>query len=117
VTYTDPMARKLNGAPLGIPLHPTVIYEALLELVNFALCYALWKRKARDWVIVILWMALYGAERFLLEFLRGDPRGFLGPLSTSQWLALASIACSVVLYVSTRRGAPSSPTATPAHAR
>jgi phosphatidylglycerol:prolipoprotein diacylglycerol transferase len=118
VTYTDPMARRLNGTPLDVPLHPTVVYESLLELVNFALCYALWKSKAKDWAIVILWMGLYGSERFLLEFLRGDPRGFLGPLSTSQWLGLASVACSAALFFSTRhRGAPSSTDPTPARAR
>jgi phosphatidylglycerol:prolipoprotein diacylglycerol transferase len=35
-------------------------------------------------------VALYSAARFVLEFARWDPeRNFLGPLSTSQWIAAA----------------------------
>jgi phosphatidylglycerol:prolipoprotein diacylglycerol transferase len=107
VTYTDPMARKLNGTPLGVPLHPTVLYEAVLELLTFALCYALWKKRVGDWVIVATWLGIYGVERFLLEFLRGDPRGFFGPLSTSQWLGLAAVLVAGSLALTLRRGAAS----------
>jgi phosphatidylglycerol:prolipoprotein diacylglycerol transferase len=103
VTYTDPAAHRLNGTPLGVPLHPTVLYEAALELGNFLVCWTLWKRKAPDWTIAAVWLGLYGVERFFLEFLRSDPRGFLGPLSTSQWLSLAALGCSAALWRSIRR--------------
>lgn len=103
VTYTDPAAHRLNGTPLGVALHPTVLYEAGLEAGNFLLGLALWHRGAPDGAIVALWMGLYGTERFLLEFLRGDPRGGLGPLSTSQWLSLGLVAIALGWALRNRR--------------
>lgn len=37
---------------------------------------------------------IYAVGRFLVEMVRGDDRGMLGPLSTPQWLSVA-----VVLYL------------------
>ncbi len=105
ITYTDPLAHQLSGTPLGVPLHPAPLYEALAELLNFAVCLALWRREPPPWTIPAVWLALYGAERFALEFLRGDARGALGPLSTSQWLALAMVGVAAALWaVRIRRG-------------
>lgn len=107
ITYTDPLAHELSGTPLGVPLHPSPLYEALAELFNFAVCLTLWRRRAPPWSIPAAWLALYGTERFLLEFLRGDARGALGPLSTSQWLALAMIALAAALWATrVRRARP-----------
>ncbi len=98
ITYTDPLAREFSGTPLGVPLHPTPLYEAGAELFNFAVCVLLWRRDPPPWAIPAAWLALYGAERFAIEFYRGDPRGALGPLSTSQWLALAMVAAAALLW-------------------
>ena len=105
VIYTDPIAHKVNGTPLHVPLHPTVLYEAGLEMGNFAVCYTLWRRKAGDWVVFLAWAGLYGTERFFLEFLRNDRRGLYGPFSTSQWISLALIAAAIGFLVRLRRRA------------
>jgi phosphatidylglycerol:prolipoprotein diacylglycerol transferase len=105
ITYHDPLAHELSGTPLGVPLHPTPLYESLAELFNFAVCLALWRRDPPPWAIPAAWLALYGAERFAFEFLRGDERGALGPLSTSQWLALAMIAAAALLWLTRLRPA------------
>ena len=39
----------------------------------------------------ILWVLLYSIGRFLVEFLRADARGTVGPLSTSQFIAILCI--------------------------
>ncbi|HUQ91357.1 MAG TPA: prolipoprotein diacylglyceryl transferase, partial [Bryobacteraceae bacterium] len=39
VTFHNPDAHKLVGVPLGIPLHPTQLYEAVAELLIFAFLY------------------------------------------------------------------------------
>ena len=41
--------------------------------------------------MVFTWAGLYGAERFVLEFFRGDVRGGLAGLSTSQWLSAVMV--------------------------
>ena len=101
VTFTDPYAHQTFGVPLGIPLHPTQLYEAAAEALIFL--FLLWQRtrKRFDGQIFALYLALYGAVRFGLEFLRDDPeRGFLfdGRLSTSQFIAPVLIAVSAALW-------------------
>lgn len=99
VTYTSELAARFAGTPLGVPLHPSPLYEAALELVNFAVC-ALWWRRGEPpaWTVVFTWVGLYGVERFVLEFYRGDPRGALWGLSTSQWLTAAMAVAALVFW-------------------
>ncbi len=108
VTYSDPAAHRLNGTPLGVSLHPTVLYESALEMGNFLVGLALWRRKPSDGSVVAAWMGLYGAERFLLEFLRADPRGGFGSLATSQWMALGMVSFGIAWLVRLRRRAATS---------
>src|SRR5215210_7388338 len=39
VTFRNPDAHELTGVPLGIPLHPTQLYEAGAELLIFVFLY------------------------------------------------------------------------------
>jgi phosphatidylglycerol:prolipoprotein diacylglycerol transferase len=101
VTFTDPYANEMFGVPLGIPLHPTQLYEAAAEALIFTFLMLRWKKRAFDGQIVAFYLALYGTARFLIEFVRDDPdRGFLfgGLLSTSQFIALLMIALSAVIW-------------------
>ncbi|NWF92887.1 MAG: prolipoprotein diacylglyceryl transferase [Syntrophaceae bacterium] len=86
VTFTD----QNSLARLGVSLHPTQLYEALMGLAIFL--YLIWKekRKAFDGQISLLFLLLYSTGRFFIEMLRGDPRGFLieGLISTSQAIAI-----------------------------
>lgn len=99
VTYTSDLAARFAGTPLGVPLHPSPLYEAGLEVLNFAVLLLIWRRgRPAPWTIVFTWMGLYGTQRFLLEFLRGDPRGEWLGLSTSQWLSMAMVLLAVVWF-------------------
>jgi phosphatidylglycerol:prolipoprotein diacylglycerol transferase len=97
IVYSDEIAHQHNGTPLGVPVHPTPLYEFFLELVNFAVVWRLWKRGPRPWVIPATWALLYGAERFVIEFFRGDPRGQFGPFASSQWISLALVPLMALL--------------------
>jgi phosphatidylglycerol:prolipoprotein diacylglycerol transferase len=98
VVYTDPLARELQGTPLGVPLHPYPLYEVLAELLNFAICLGVLRRRATPGAVVATWLGLYGTERFLLEWLRFDARGGYGPFSTSQWISLAMVAVAAAWF-------------------
>lgn len=117
VTYSDPAAHQYNGTPLYEPRHPTVLYESFLELVNFAIGLALWRRRAAAWVIMATWMGIYGVERFFLELLRADPRGAAAGISTSQWISLALALTSLSILLTNRHRlfdpAPPPPTPSP----
>lgn len=77
VTFTSPVAEKVAGTPLNVPLHPTQLYEAAGEFAN---CVALiWLGSPRrtgarfGGQLVGTYFILYGIERGAIEFLRDDP--------------------------------------------
>src|SRR5205823_13989253 len=73
VTFKNPLANQRVGTPLNIPIHPTQIYEFLVELFNFTVLWWLLKRKRFEGQVIGAYLFLYGVARFFLEFLRDDP--------------------------------------------
>jgi phosphatidylglycerol:prolipoprotein diacylglycerol transferase len=73
VTFTNPTAAQLAGTPLGVHLHPTQLYEASLEFLNFLFLMWLGKRQRFVGQIFGAYLMLYGTERGIIEFFRGDP--------------------------------------------
>ncbi len=102
VTFTDPDAARIGGAPLGVPLHPVQLYESIVCLVLFAVLVQLSRRKRFDGEVILAYTALYAMARFVLEFFRGDAdRGFVlgGLLSTSQFIAAIVGPAAVLLWL------------------
>lgn len=96
VTYTINPIAQANG----VPRVPIQLIEAASNLVIFFVLLVLFRRGALSRRLIGVYGLLYGVVRFVDEFWRGDAyRGFLGPLSTSQWISLAVIAASVALLV------------------
>lgn len=117
VTFTDPYSAQLVGVPLGIPLHPTQLYEALAEVAIFATLVLLWRRRHFPGQIVASYLMLYAAARFVIEFFRGDPRGgflFGGALSVPQALSVGLFAVAGLVWLVQQRRAATAPAA---HAR
>jgi phosphatidylglycerol---prolipoprotein diacylglyceryl transferase len=86
--------------------HPTQIYESLTVLgLFFILRYLITPRKRGHGEVLGWLFVLYGVARSILELLRDDPRGALGPLSTSQLISIPLIALGVYLIVTRRRRA------------
>ncbi len=102
ITFHNPWAAEFSGTPLNIPLHPTQLYEFAAELINFAFLYWLCKRKQFEGQIIALFMIVYGIERFIFEFYRGDPgRGevFGGLMSITQLIALGLVVGGFAIYL------------------
>jgi phosphatidylglycerol:prolipoprotein diacylglycerol transferase len=102
ITFHNHFAAEFNGTPLNQPLHPTQLYEFVAELINFAFLYWLCKRKKFEGQIIALYMIVYGIERYVFEFFRGDPgRGeVLGGLMTgTQLIALGLVVSGFVIYL------------------
>jgi len=90
VLRLDKRGNLLSGFYPGVRVHPTPIYESVLYLAVFVL---LWRFRGRTWVegrVAYLFLILYGASRFVVEFLRINPRVFFG-LSEAQLISLAMI--------------------------
>jgi phosphatidylglycerol---prolipoprotein diacylglyceryl transferase len=109
VTFHDPAAFANVGTPLGVPLHPTQLYEAGAEALILAFLLV-FERRGRPFPGRTFWsyLLLYGISRFIIEFYRGDSRGMvLHVLSTSQFVSVLLVPLSIVmLLVLSRRPDP-----------
>jgi phosphatidylglycerol:prolipoprotein diacylglycerol transferase len=111
VTFTNPAANQLVGVPLNVPLHPTQLYEAAAEFAIFGVLWWRIRRPHATGSIIGLYLMLYSAARFIVEFFRFHEQGNLwgGPLDTSQWISLLLFALGLYwLTRGTRRGATAS---------
>ena len=100
ITFHNPAASLNSDTPLGVPLHPTQLYEAGAELIILGVL--LWlERRGRPFPGRTFWsyVLLYAVARFVIEFYRGDPRGTVGIFSTSQFLSLLLAPLAVVMLV------------------
>jgi len=111
ITFTAPAAAANVGTPLGVPLHPTQIYEAGAELAILAFLL-ITERRGRPFPGRTFWayMLLYAISRFVIEFYRGDERGMIFGVSTSQFVSLVIGPLSIVmLFWLARRAATPAP--------
>ncbi len=108
ITFTDPMAAANVGTPLGVPLHPTQLYEAGAEfLILLLLLFT--ERKGRPFAGRTFWlyMLLYAVSRYVIEIFRGDERGMVGIFSTSQFISIILVPLAIIMLVYlSRRIAP-----------
>src|SRR3954471_19497561 len=101
ITFHDPAAVANAGTPLGVPLHPTQLYEAGAETIILLMLLML-ERRGRAFPGRTFWtyMLLYGLSRFAIEFFRGDNRGMVfGAVSTSQFVSLIIVPLAIVMLV------------------
>jgi phosphatidylglycerol---prolipoprotein diacylglyceryl transferase len=98
-----PVRALVPDAPLNAMVQPTPIYEFLFALV---LGWFLWRlgRRARPigWLTGV-YLVLSGVGRFLVEFVRLNPRLYWG-MSNAQVAALGSVVVGLVVMVMTRKG-------------
>ena len=102
VVFTNPLAAQFTGIPLGVRLHPSQLYESALGLIILVVLLLLDRKPRRPGLQVMTFTVIYSVGRFVLEFWRGDvDRGMWGPLSTSQWLSMVTIALFAYFFVRT----------------
>ena len=101
VTFHSQDAELISGTPLGIPLHPSQLYESVSNLILFWLLYRLYQREHKPGAIIGLYLVLGSAARFLIEFTRHHEQAlpFGLPLSLTQWIALGLATLGVVILI------------------
>jgi phosphatidylglycerol---prolipoprotein diacylglyceryl transferase len=99
VTFHNPQAAELTGVPLGIPLHPTQLYESAADALIFLFLY--WQiAKAHTAGTILGWyLALYSAARFVIEFFRFHEQGLHLGLSYTQWISLATLVAGIAMLI------------------
>ena len=103
VVFIDP---SCQARPLDTPLYPTQLLEAgfILSVMVFLLFVR--SRKQFHGQMFLLYLMLYAAGRFGLEYLRGDlARGFVIKeyLSNSQFVSICIFGITAVIYNSWRK--------------
>jgi phosphatidylglycerol:prolipoprotein diacylglycerol transferase len=109
ITFTNELAAKNVGTPLNIPLHPTQLYEAGAEFLILVFLLTT-EKSGRKFAGRTFWlyMLLYAISRYIIEYYRDDPRGAVGPFSTSQFISLilAPLAVAMLVYLRRPSGGP-----------
>ena len=95
-------AHQVSGTPIGIPLVPTQVIEALACLAAGLWLLHLRNKRVFQGQMALAFMVLYALERFVVEFWRDDLRVTVGALSFSQVLSLAVLLPAVPCYWSLR---------------
>ena len=98
-----------NGlVPTTDRVHPTPIYELIASCL---IAWILWRMgakqlaaagKASAGTVFAAYLVLTGIARFLVEFIRINPRSFFG-MTNAQAASLASIAAGILLWLELRR--------------
>jgi phosphatidylglycerol:prolipoprotein diacylglycerol transferase len=104
-----PNGTLMDGFFPGVRVHPAPIYESLLYLTIFAIIWSMRGRAKFEGELLCLYLILAGAARFLVEFVRINPRVLWG-LSEAQLISIPMIAVGIIgwAWLSQRRQSPES---------
>lgn len=112
IEFTHP--QTTTGVPHHVPLYPTQLMEAGLNLLNFLVLIISYKKKKFHGQIFTLYIFNYSLIRFFVEFFRGDTdRGYIfggmehpfTSLSVPQLISIFGMIAAVVLYRIFKRAA------------
>jgi phosphatidylglycerol:prolipoprotein diacylglycerol transferase len=116
-----PWAVVYSGESLSgsIAVHPTQIYHAIADFIIFFILLRLYKKKEHlnqtkkeskfeffsiSGSIFLLYLILYSAERFFIDFFRYHPiNEYFGRFSITQWIFLAIFIVSLVILNKKRK--------------
>ena len=99
-----------SDALKSFPVHPTQVYETLVGLGLFAVLLLVRRYRRFSGQVFVAWVIGYGILRPLIEIVRDDDqRGNVGPLSTSQFIGIASVVLALGLLVHLVRKARQDP--------
>ncbi len=106
IAYDGPLAIYYQSAVTGVPIDQGYFPVQLLEaLINIEICLTLiWidRKERKPGAVLSSYIGLYAVARFILEYFRGDSiRGIYDGLSTSQWIAIATVVCSLTYFLIT----------------
>lgn len=91
---------RFGIAPPGIKLLPLQLIESGACLVIFIILMAKGRRMRPPGYLVGMYLILYSAARFALEFFRGDGKSSLaGPFTVQQWISLGILVMGILFYL------------------
>ncbi|MCL2634792.1 MAG: prolipoprotein diacylglyceryl transferase [Oscillospiraceae bacterium] len=87
-------------APIGIPVLAVPVIEAGGNIIIAVIIMLFGLKLAKTGQCLALYGLLYGVQRFVLEFFRGDlHRGVYNGISTSQIISIGIVAISAMIFI------------------
>lgn len=105
-----------TDSPIGIAFHnsdfaPNNVPLIPIQLFSSAACFALaailifyLRKERRPGSSGALYLILYSAGRFVIEFFRNDYRGSVGPFSTSQFISIFIFVLGALIFTLSQTG-------------
>lgn len=84
--------------PSDVYVYPTQIFSSIFDFILALVLLKLDKKQKKDGRLFALYMIIYSVGRFIIEFIRNDPRGNVGILSTSQFIGIFVVILGIALY-------------------
>jgi phosphatidylglycerol---prolipoprotein diacylglyceryl transferase len=103
VTFTNPEAAALTGVPLGVPLHPTQLYESGAEFLIFTFLWQRAKIVRPAGSEIGVYLTLYSAVRFVVEYFRFHAQGLIWGLSLTQWMSIGFMLLGLWYWIASVR--------------
>lgn len=92
-----------NGlVPTTQPRHPTPIYEAIAATLIFWYLWRVGAKSGRLGEVTGLYLIWMGLERFLVEFIRINPKSFFG-LTNAQAASVVSMIAGTIIVISVKK--------------
>ncbi|OUR96071.1 hypothetical protein A9Q86_16460 [Flavobacteriales bacterium 33_180_T64] len=81
-------------------VHPTQLYEVTLLLIIFIILHKIYRKKTHDGDIFIRYIFYYAIGRIIIEYFRGDNRGYIinNTFSHSQAIGVIVIFFTILFY-------------------
>lgn len=95
--YLTGLSQNVDLAKTGV--HPTFLYESLLDFAIFLFLASYRKKKKITGEVLFLYLILYGAGRFLIEGLRTDSLMVGVSTRVSQMLSLLLVLLFTILFI------------------
>ena len=108
ITFTNPQAHEFSGTPLNVPLHPTEIYDALLNFGLYLFLAWLFRRKKFDGQVFATYLLCYAVTRSIVEYFRGDYSNlhYHFSLTPAQWIGVPIFVAGLALAAFLSKRAP-----------
>jgi phosphatidylglycerol:prolipoprotein diacylglycerol transferase len=98
IVYTN----QSTHGPIGVPVHPTQIYEIIFNLIVFGILFKLRRRLKPDGSLFLVYLSLYSMWRLGIDFIR-DGTSFLFGLHQAQVVSIIVLAITIPLLAAKTR--------------
>jgi phosphatidylglycerol---prolipoprotein diacylglyceryl transferase len=100
VLKLDSQGNLVSGFYPGVRVHPAPVYEVILYVAVFLFLWSIRKNNRVEGRLFYLYLILVGASRFLVEFIRINPRVLFG-LTEAQLISIGMMVVGTIAYVFT----------------